>query len=128
MTNKMRPVEKTLRFGLSRIEEKKNWTQKAFAREKSGIVVDESSSEAVSFCAVGALCHKTRSHWAGDKETIASQLLLDNAVLFIPKEYTIKGKINGIVDVNDRINTELAHEGVLCCYALAIAMAHGANI
>jgi hypothetical protein len=48
-------VTEALIAGKDRIKNKKNWTQRAFARNSFGITVDHDSSNAACWCSLGAL-------------------------------------------------------------------------
>src|SRR6185369_1797313 len=101
----MKQVVDNLKAARKLISKKKNWTQRAFARGKTGRVVNELGPAAVCFCAMGAVIRTN----AADLTYSATVLALDNA---IPSECCVYD----VVEFNDT----RTHKEVLALFDRAI--------
>lgn len=100
-----------LKRARAKIEDKENWCQRAYARNKSGFCVAPWQSNACTFCAYGAIYSFREFNY--DVRALAE----DRLVCAVPPGEVSPATVNDV----------LGHQAVLDMYDKAIALLQGAD-
>lgn len=125
MTKKIGTVEKLLKAARRKIEKPERWCKNDYAIDVNGRGVFSWGEYACKFCITGALSSITGMAHHNRRQD-ARQIL--NSVACLVPYHKDGSSIDEILAVTLNDYGDFGHKGVLLCYDLAIATAHGADI